>query len=229
MIKAVVIDDEPNAIELIKGYINKIPFIECTESFRDPVQAIIYLKEHQVDLIFLDINMPHLSGISLLKTLKNPPRIILTTAYAEYAVESYEYQVTDYLLKPISFERFLKAILKIKSEYVSENTSIENSENFVFVKSGQQQYKLKIEDILYLQKEGNYITYFLKDKKILARQSIKEALNGLNHKFIQIHKSTIINLVHISFFDSSSVTIQDVKLSIGQSYKVTLMELLKRK
>ncbi|WP_109852199.1 LytTR family DNA-binding domain-containing protein [Aquimarina sp. AU58] len=226
MITTVIIDDEPNAIELLQGYIKKLSFVECIRSFRNPIEALVFLKECDVDLIFLDINMPQLSGISFIKTLENPPKIILTTAYSEYAVESYEYQVADYLLKPISFERFLKAILKIK-DTIEEPKSEEVANGIIYIKSGQQQFKTNIDDILYLQKDGNYISYITKDKNILARQSIKNALDELGKGFIQIHKSTIINVSHISAFDSNSVTINGTKLSIGQSYKVAFQNYIK--
>ncbi len=226
MITAVIIDDEPNAIELLQGYIKKLSFIECIRSFRNPIEALVFLKEYSVDLIFLDINMPQLSGISFIKTLENPPKIILTTAYSEYAVESYEYQVTDYLLKPISFERFLKAVLKIK-DTIEEPELQKTTNDIIYIKSGQQQFKTSIKDILYLQKDGNYISYITKEKNILARQSIKNALDELGTGFIQIHKSTIINVNHISAFDSNSVTINSTKLSIGQSYKVVFHNYIK--
>ncbi|MDH7447133.1 LytR/AlgR family response regulator transcription factor [Aquimarina sp. 2201CG14-23] len=225
MISSVIIDDEPNAIELLKGYIEKLPFIACVHSFRNPIEALVYLKENTVDLIFLDINMPQLSGISFLKTLEKPPKIILTTAYAEYAVESYEYQVADYLLKPISFERFLKALLKIQ-QVIEQPEGLKKINTTVYVKSGQQQYKTDLKDILYLQKDGNYITYYTSNRTILARQSIKDALLELGDRFIQVHKSTIINLDHITAFDTNSITIQQTKLSVGQSYKLLLMERL---
>ncbi|WP_299442965.1 LytTR family DNA-binding domain-containing protein [uncultured Aquimarina sp.] len=228
MISSVIIDDEPNAIELLKGYIEKLPFISCIHSFRNPIEALVYLKENPVDLLFLDINMPQLSGISFMKTLEKPPKIILTTAYSEYAVESYEYQVADYLLKPISFERFLKSLLKIQNN-IEKPEPEEKNDDLIYVKSGQQQHKTNLKDILYLQKDGNYISYITKHKTILARQSIKEALQELGDRFIQIHKSTIINLDHITAFDSNSITIQNAKLAIGQSYKVMLMERLELK
>jgi len=228
MITSVIIDDEPNAIELLNGYIDKLPFISCIKSFRNPIEALVYLKENPVDLIFLDINMPQLSGISFIKALEILPKIILTTAYSEYAVESYEYQVTDYLLKPISFERFLKALLKIQNTTKQLEVIGHNNTN-IYVKSGQQRYKTNLQDILYLQKDGNYISYITNGKTILARQSIKEVLKELGDRFIQIHKSTIINLDHITAFDSNSITIQNIKLSIGQSYKVKLMEQLEIK
>ncbi|MFD2561444.1 LytR/AlgR family response regulator transcription factor [Aquimarina rubra] len=228
MISAVIIDDEPNAIELLRGYIEKLPFVKCVESFRNPIEALIYLKENEVDLILLDINMPQLSGISFIKTLEKPPSIILTTAYSEYAVESYEYQVADYLLKPISFERFLKALLKIQDDLEKSDIE-EKNDAVIYVKSGHQRHKTSLVDILYLKKDGNYISYITTHKTILARQSIKEALQELGDRFVQIHKSTIINLDKVSAFDSNSITIENTKLSIGQSYKVRLLDRLEVK
>ena len=227
MIRTVIIDDEPNAIELLQGYLHKIPFAECIHSFRDPIEALLFINEEDIDLLLLDINMPQLSGISLLKTLENPPKIIFTTAYTEYAVESYEYKVTDYLLKPISFERFLKAMLKVKEDHLKFEIKEDQKENVVFIKSGQQQHKIVLNHILYLQKDGNYITYMLHDKKILARQSTKEALENLSSRFIQIHKSIIVHLDKIQSFDSSSVIINNHKLPIGQSYKLQFLEAIK--
>ncbi len=225
MISAIIIDDEPNAIELLKGYIEKVPFMTCTQSFRNPIEALVYLKENSADLLFLDINMPQLSGISFIKTLEKSPKIILTTAYSEYAVESYEYQVADYLLKPISFDRFFKAVVKIQ-DTIAKPKSIAKNDPVIYVKSGQQQHKTSLHDILYLQKDGNYISYITKNKTILARQSVKEALQELGDRFVQIHKSTIVNLDHISAFDSHSIIVNDTNLTIGQSYKVILMERL---
>ncbi|RZS93377.1 LytR/AlgR family response regulator transcription factor [Aquimarina brevivitae] len=228
MIRAIIIEDEPNAIELLQRYIAKIPFIECIQSFRNPVEALAFLQTKSVDLIFLDINMPQLSGISFLQTLKNPPHIILTTAYAEYAVQSYEYQVTDYLLKPIAFERFLKAVVQLNENIPSATVIKENqSSKELFIKSGAKQVKLNKDAIVYLAKDGNYITYYTEEKKVLARESIQEALEHLGSDFIQIHKSTIVNLNRIESYETSHINTSLGKLAIGPSYRTLFQEALK--
>ena len=228
MIKSIIIEDEYNAIELLKGYIDKVPFLECLESFRNPIEAISFLQNNQVDLIFLDINMPELSGISFLKAVKQRPAVILTTAYSEYAVESYEYDVQDYLLKPISFERFLRSVTKIETDKKdsSENDSVSQPE-YIYVKDGYENIRVSVDDILYLEKDGNYITYHIPEHKLLSRQTIQQALEGLGENFIQIHKSYIINLKKIESFSTSSVRINDKNLPVGLSFRARLAERVK--
>lgn len=221
MINAIVIDDEFKAIGLLENYIERIPFLTLAKSFRNPLEAITYLQTKTVDLIFLDINMQELSGISFLKTLKNRPNVILTTAYTEYALESYEYNVLDYLLKPISFERFLKAVTKISPESNNPTKAIKASKS-IFIKDGYKKVKLFLDDILYLKKEGNYIFYYTENQKIMARQTTQQALDSLDENFLQIHKSFIANCSKIETYQSNSLTIGRNTLPVGQSFKLLL-------
>lgn len=179
MLKTIVIDDEPKAIEILTGFIQRISFMELQKTFRDPVDAIEHIRHHRCNLLLLDINMPNLSGVELVKSLHHKPEIIFTTAHSEYAVESYEYGAVDYLLKPIKFDRFLKAVTRAYNKLEGATESIERSAEkgpsagtSIFVKSGPQTYKVSTDDILYLEKDGNYLIFHTKGKKILSRQSM---------------------------------------------------------
>ncbi len=224
ILKAIIVDDEPKAIELLENYCDRIPNIECMQTFRNPVEAILYIEKQKPDVVFLDINMPNLSGIQAAKIIPKSTRIIFTTAYAEYAVESYELNARDYLLKPITFQRFVKAIDKLKPNSTLKETT---SSKLIIIKSGYQTFQIAPETILYLEKEGNYITYHTTSKKILARESVSEALAKLPSNFIQVHKSYIIQLEHIELFDLNHVLINSIKIPVSKSYKAILKDKLK--
>jgi DNA-binding LytR/AlgR family response regulator len=226
MLQVVIIDDEPKAIELLKNYIERLPFLNCLESFRNPLDGLGFIQYNQVDLLLLDINMPKLSGISLAKTIKPSTKIIFTTAYSEYAVESYELNAIDYLLKPISFERFLKAIVKIKNVENKEPLSrVENKS--ISLKSGHILHRVSPRNILYLEKQGNYMFYNLNEgKRIMVRESISDALTKLPNYFIQIHRSFIISLNSIESIESNHLLIKGEKLPIGKKYKEKLISFL---
>lgn len=221
--KAIIVDDEPKAIELLENYCNRIPNIECMQTFRNPVEAILYIEKQKPDVVFLDINMPNLSGIQAAKIIPKSTHVIFTTAYSEYAVESYELNASDYLLKPITFQRFVKAIDKLKPNTILKETT---SSKQIIIKSGYQTFQIAPETILYLEKEGNYMTYHTTSKKILARESVSEALAKLPSNFIQVHKSYIIQLEHIELFDLNHVIINTVKIPVSKSYKAILKEKL---
>ncbi len=222
MITCIIIDDEPKAIELLKLYCERLSDLKVTATFRDPIEALQYVNNHDSDLIFLDINMPKLNGISLAKILKNKDQIVFTTAYSEYAVESYDLGAMDYLLKPISFDRFFKCIEKFKQ---AKETSSLNDE-FIAVKSGTSVYRIKPNDILYLEKDGNYCYYIMVDRKIMARESVKEALNKLPAYFYQIHKSYIANLNKVSEYGNDFLVIGNKKLTLSDSFRKTVLNKL---
>lgn len=232
MIRVMIVDDEFPAIQLLESYIERIPFLELVISFRNPLQAIAYLQSNSVDLIFLDINMRELSGITFLKTVQNRPHVILTTAYSEYAVESYEYDVMDYLLKPITFERFLKSVTKLQKSTEPSATQTQHKEakrnKVIFIKDGYENVKLSVNEILYLKKEGNYITYFTEHKKVMSRQTVQQALENLDDNFLQIHKSFIANCSRIDSFRSNSISIGNNTLPVGQLFKTELNRRLKK-
>ncbi|WP_298517788.1 LytTR family DNA-binding domain-containing protein [uncultured Kordia sp.] len=224
ILKAIIVDDEPKAIELLENYCDRIPNIECMQTFRNPVEALLYIEKQKPDIVFLDINMPNLSGIQAAKIIPKSTHIIFTTAYSEYAVESYELNASDYLLKPITFQRFVKAIDKLKPNPIPKETKISER---IIIKSGYQTFQIATETILYLEKEGNYMTYHTTSNKILARESVSEALTKLPANFIQVHKSYIIQLERIEVFDQNHVIINTVKIPVSKSYKAILKDRLR--
>jgi len=233
--KCLAIDDEPMALDIIQDYIAKTPFLELSAAFRDSLKALDYLQKNPVDLIFLDINMPDLTGIQFLKSLTNQPMIIFTTAYSEYAVESYEYNAVDYIMKPIEFDRFLKAANKALDQFqmtrhpnvAKTDSGVENE--FIMVKSGNDIHKIKVNDILYIESAGNYVTFVLSDKKIMSLSSMSKVLNLLpNHKFCRIHKSYIINFLHINKIERHRVTIGKNEVPIGTVYREVFFKMLKK-
>lgn len=230
-LKCLVIDDEPIAIGILEDYITKVPFLELSGSFRNALKALEYLQNHTVDLLYLDIKMPDLSGIQFLNSLTNQPLIIFTTAYSEYAVESYNYQVVDYLLKPIEFDRFLKAANKALKQHrmqqsqdasmpVSAKGVRQGGRELLVLKSGTDYHPLQIGDILYVEGAGNYVFFFTSAKKIMTLMSLKEVLNKLPaDQFLRIHKSFIINIRKIDVIETDQVKIGQKYIPIGDVYK----------
>ncbi|MDB5123061.1 MAG: ypdB 1 [Mucilaginibacter sp.] len=229
MINCIAIDDEPKALAVIERYCEKIDFINLSTTFREPVKAIEFLSREQVDLVFLDINMPDISGIQLIATLAVKPMVIFTTAYSNYAVESYNLNAIDYLLKPITFERFLAAANKALSLFLVKNKAGTKSANTetVFIKSGPQTHQVKVSDILYLEKDGNYITVYLKDKKILIRENMTDIFDIVpKEEFVRVHKSYVVAVKHITLVEAHQVTINGEKIPIGSTYREALKERL---
>lgn len=211
----IVIEDQPPAQRILKKYIEDIGVLNLVGVFPDALEAMIFLKSQNVDLIFLDINLPKISGIDFLKALPNPPHIILTTAFSDYALESYELNVTDYLLKPFSFERFSKAVNKVLPNSNSAST------NELYIKSGFEHIKIIIADILFIKSDADYTEIITEKKKYLSNESLRHWLEVLSkHQFIRIHKSYIINTKKIEKFSRNTVTIsQNHKLPIGRAFK----------
>ncbi len=211
----IVIEDQPPAQRILKKYIEDIGVLNLVGVFPDALEAMIFLKSQNVDLIFLDINLPKISGIDFLRALPNPPHIILTTAFSDYALESYELNVTDYLLKPFSFERFSKAVNKVLPNSNSAST------NELYIKSGFEHIKIIIEDILFIKSDADYTEIITEKMKYLSSESLRHWLEVLSkHQFIRIHKSYIINTKKIEKFSRNTVTIsQNHKLPIGRAFK----------
>ncbi len=222
--RTLIIDDEPKAIELLKGYLASFEQVQLLQTFRNGISALEFLNSQEVDLIFLDINMPHLSGIQLAKALNGASNIIFTTAHAEFAAESYNIEAIDYLVKPITFERFAMAIRKFqkhrKGDFVDSKP--------LLLKTGLGYQRLPIHEILYLEKDGNYMTYFTVDSKILVRQNIAEALAHLPDYFMQIHKSYIVNNRYIDSFRKEALTIKGREIPVGQVFRKKIKLLLEQ-
>ena len=225
MITCIAVDDEPKALEVIERDCRKTSLVDLRATFREPVKAIEFLNREKVDLIFLDINMPDISGIQLIQTLSARPMIIFTTAYSHYAVESYDLNAIDYLLKPITFERFLAAVNKAETLFAMKTKAIVKNDvsETVFIKSGPQTHHLKISDILYLQKDGNYITIILKDKKILIRENMTDIFDIVPQEaFVRVHKSFVVAIRHISMIEVHQLVINNEKIPIGSTYREPL-------
>lgn len=222
-LKAIAIDDEPKALEVVKMHASKVPFIDLTACFTNAFEAIPYIKKNKIDLIFLDIKMPDISGIEFVNCFTNPPMIIFTTAYSDYAVEGFELDAVDYLLKPFSLARFTKSCNK-----ALENNNQRNGkpEPYIFVKTGYEEEKVYLDDILYLEADGNYISFVLKDKKLLSRQSLHEITAILPETdFMRIHRSYIVAINKIDKISRQEITIAGTSLSVGVSYDEKMSEI----
>jgi two-component system, LytTR family, response regulator len=220
---AIAIDDEPRALEVVQIHAQKVPFLELKATFTDAFEAIPYLQQNKVDLIFLDIKMPDISGIEFVHILQKTPMIIFTTAYSEYAVNGFELDAVDYLMKPFSLVRFTKACNKALEIKTLRN---EETPNFIFLKTGYEEEKILLDEILYIEAEGNYMAYILPNKKLLSRQNITETLSQLPHnQFIRIHRSYIVAFNKIQKITRQSVWVAGNEISVGASYEEKLSEI----
>lgn len=226
-LSAFIVEDEIKAIELLKAYIKRINFLKLIGSERNPLTAFQFLQNNPVDILFLDINMPILSGIELLKSIKKKPKVIFTTAYPEFAVEGFDLEAVDYLLKPINFSRFVKACERLQKNLPhkdSRNLETLDLSDFVYVKSGVTTHKLAWREILYLEKDENYVIYHTAEKQILSRQTLSDLESIFPSYFCRIHKSYAISLLHIKQLDRESVSILDKRLPVGRTYKSRLKD-----
>jgi len=223
ILKCIIADDEPIARQIIENYCADIPYLEIVASCKNAFEVLDVLQKQPVDLLFLDINMPKLSGLSLLKSLQQKPAVIITTAYSEYAVEGFELNVTDYLLKPFSLERFLQAVSKVQNKTITSNNTLpvktEKKQKFIFVKSDKKLIKLNFDEINHIEAYGNYIKIYT-DKMILVSETLSHFLEKLPNNFLRIHKSFIINFEKLKLIDGNRITLlNDSKLPIGKSYR----------
>ncbi len=223
-IKCIIVDDEPLAISLLENYVRKIPFLELVFSAENPITALEYIRNNSCDLIFLDIQMPELNGISFMKIMGDTHKYILTTAYSEYAMEGYEHHVVDYLLKPVTFDRFYKSIIKAQERFsFSEN----KKEPYFFVKSSGQQHRIHYNEILYIESIKDYVNIRTADQEYIVLDTLKSLENQLSENFIRIHKSFIINLDKIKSIGAKKLMLAEQEIPIGDSYRANLLERLK--
>ena len=230
MLKAIAIDDEPIALEVVKSLSSKIAFIKLLNCFTNAFKAIDFLQQEKVDLIFLDIKMPDISGIDFLKSLSNPPIIIFTTAYSEHAVQSFELDAIDYLLKPFSLSRFLKACNKANEQFLLRNKTIAQSQELaaIFIKSGYEIIKVEPETILYAESGGNYVQFVLENRKIASRLTMGETEALLPAPdFIRVHRSYIVSKKHIQKMNRKSIWIKQTELPIGAAYLSAIEKITK--
>ena len=220
MLTCIAIDDEPMALDVIERYCARTDLVQLKAVFLEPLKAIEYLGREPVELVFLDINMPGISGMQLAQTLPGRPMIIFTTAYSHYAAESYNIDAVDYLLKPIIFNRFIIAVNKAAK---ASSSSSKEDETNVFFKSGPQTYPVKPGDILYLEKDGNYMTVHLRDRNILIRENMSDVFKLVpDSDFIRVHKSFVIAIRHIGKIENHQLTINGEKIPIGSTYRDAL-------
>ena len=231
MIKYLIIDDESIAHDIIKGYCDLLPQMQLMKNCYDALEAFEYLNKNEVDLIFLDLNMPILKGFEFLKTLTHPPKVIVTTAYKEYALEGYEYNISDYLLKPFGFERFLKAINKAFSSTVAK--VIEPSEsneisNRIFLQSNKKSIQVEIKTIQYIEATGNYSKIVTTNEPITIREKISTLLELLpKNVLIQVHKSFAVAPKHIKSIEGNRIYIGEHIIPIGKIFRTNIIQLLK--
>jgi two-component system, LytTR family, response regulator len=226
--KCVAIDDEPLALEIISSHASKVPFLELKAVFTNAFQALEYLQRETVDLIFLDIKMPDISGIDFYTSLGKRPMVIFTTAYSEHAVNSYELDAVDYLLKPFSLSRFIKACNKAAELYQLRNAD-KGATDYLFVKTGYEEVKILFEDILYLEASGNYVNFATKaDKNILSRMVFNEAARLLpEKKFLKVHRSYIVNIAKVDRIERHQLHIGPYKIPVSEAYSENISRLKK--
>src|SRR6056297_914178 len=232
MIKYIIVDDETASHDNIKDYASNLTYLSFQKSCYNAFEALEYLNKHSIDLIFLDINMPKLSGLEFLKTLSNPPKIIITTAYEEFALEGYELNIDDYLLKPFNFSRFVKSVSKVSDALENKSISIQNSENNedtkIFIKEDKKYYQIKLNDILFIEAYGNYVKINMVDRIIVSHQTLTSFTHNLpENQFIRVHKSFIISIDKIELIEGNRIHIQNHKITICKMYKLNVNRLLK--
>jgi len=228
--KCIIVDDEPLAIEIIESYIGRLDDLEIVATCNNAIKAFEILQKEDIDLMFLDIQMPKLTGIDFIKTLQHPPKIILTTAYRDYALESYELDVVDYLLKPISFDRFLVALQKAYKDEKSESGYSINSdtvEGYIYLKADKKMVKVMLCDILYIESLKDYIRVKTADKDVITHQKISYLEEKLpDDLFIRIHRSFIVPLKKVESYSSSAIEVPGKELPIGRLYKNKVLDTL---
>ncbi len=231
MIRYIIVDDEEMAHDIIKGYCDLLPNLQLAQHCYDAIEALECLNEQAVDLVFLDLNMPKLKGFEFLRTLAKPPKIIVTTAYQEYALEGYDLNVVDYLLKPFSFERFLKAVNKATqsgsptSNVITPEKSQEPGS--VFLRSNKKYQQVDIAEIIYIEAAGNYCKIITSEGTITVRETISELLSILNYDgLVQVHKSFVVAKKSIKSIEGNRIFTQDHVIPIGKTYKLNVNQLL---
>lgn len=220
-IKCIIVEDEPLAVKVLADYVSQVPFLELKGSFKDAILATEFLREHTVDLIFLDIHLPKLKGMAFLKTLVDPPAVIITTAYHQYAVEGFNLNVTDYLLKPIEFERFLVAVNKVRSAHAEKEKSPDNQDkDFIFLNVQKKKVKILFSEIVYIESQREYIRIVTTKKDYLSKMSTHEIESILpSNLFKRIHRSFIVSVSKIESYTAEAVEVNGISIPIGRGYK----------
>jgi len=231
--KCIIVDDEPLAIKVIKNHLQSFEDIEIVAECSNVIETDKILREHKIDLIFLDIEMPKISGFEFLKSLKKQPKVIIVTAYRNYALKGYEYDIVDYLLKPVSFDRFYKAVTKFYKQQKDTDIQVfdespKAGKPFVYFNEDKTIHKIYLDDILYLESFREYIKVHTSEKSVMTKLPISKIEEKLkDHEFIRIHKSFVVSVSKIRSFNSRVIYIDDNELPIGRTYKDAVMKILK--
>lgn len=227
-IKCIIIEDEPLAVKVLSDYISQVPFLELQGTFKDALLATDFLRDHHPDLIFLDIHLPKLKGMAFLKTLPHPPAVIITTAYHQYAVEGFSLNVTDYLLKPFDFERFLTAVTRVKTAQVEKVARDESQEikEHLFLNVQKKKVKILFSEIVYIESQREYIKIVTTNKEYISKMSTHEIEDLLpSNLFKRIHRSFIISLKKIQSYNAEEVEVNGVSIPIGRGYRDVIEKL----
>jgi DNA-binding LytR/AlgR family response regulator len=223
-INCIVVDDEPLARDLLEKYIRDVPALQLVALCNNAFEATEALMQHEVHLIFLDINMPKLSGMKFYRSLAHPPPVIFTTAYPEYAIEGFEVDASDYLVKPFSFERFYQAVGRVL-EKRKKNTTASN-ERYILLKADKKVHRVRMNDILFAEGLGDYIKVHLKDAFLVVHNTLKNFTDALPESFIRVHKSWMVSIDHIEYIDGNTAKIKEFEIPIGLKYKDEFMQAL---
>lgn len=234
--KCLIVDDEPLARQLLEGYVGRISDLKLLNSFANSVEAFSFLQEKPVDLLFLDIEMPQVTGIELLRSLKDKPRVILTTAYRQYAFEAYDLDVVDYMLKPISFDRFLRAIGKVKQLKQPLDISFDETDNiqsfddaYIYLRENREMVKVFLKDIIYIESLRDYVRVKTTKQEVITYQKISYLEQKLpQSKFIRVHRSFIVAIDKVTSFTPASVKVAGIDIPVGRNYKNMAMKALTR-
>lgn len=232
--KCLLVDDEPLALDILESYIKRMPDLELIGKCSNALEASEFLKNNKIDLMFLDIQMPEITGLEFVRSLTNPPLIVFSTAYSDFAVEGFELNAIDYLLKPVAFERFAKTVERAK-EYMAlkKNESVEAPDlenDYIFIKSNQKQIKLSYDQILYVEAFADYVKLYTNEKRYVTLQTMKNMEQKLpKDKFIRVHRSFIVGMKYITTFNSSELEIGAVKIPVGKNYKDEFLAKLRSK
>ena len=224
-LKCIITDDEPIARKGLQSYVERIDFLELVGVCEDAIQLNNQLKSQQADLLFLDIEMPYMTGIELLNSQSNPPKVIITSAYAEYAIKGYDLEVSDYLLKPISFDRFLKAVNKAYDQLISSQTPV--VQDYLFVKTSLKLEKIRFNDMRFIEGVENYVAIYTSDGKIITHTTLRTILQKLPpERFVQVHKSYLVNIDKIDSIEGNLLGIGKNKIPLSRTYKETALEII---
>ena len=226
MLKCLVVDDEPLSQDVIIDFVNASPELSLVSVCNDALQAGEVIKTEKIDVLFLDINMPKLSGISFVKSLKEPPLFVFITAYPEYAIDGFEVDAVDYLLKPVSFERFRTAVNRLLERFVASDDS--KNVKHLMVRANKKNYRINFDELLYLEAQGDYVRFVTTAKSLLVHARLKDSISQIPEKlFVQIHKSYVISLSKVEYTEGNQVKIGGHKLPVSLSYKDKLVKKLK--